>query len=315
MRVIAPLFVATQASVAAADQFLTSSNVTEPFTGEAVWNSATSYTVGQIVIRPTTHMKYENIQAGINATLPETDAALAIPTRWIRRGPTNKYAMFDQLRSTQTSTTSPLIVVITPNKRINSFCATGLVGESLTVSMTQGGIEIYSVTQNLTTRIVKNYYDYCYAEFGNIPAFAKFDLPPASNGVITFTLSSTASNVKCSGFTVGNQTYLGSLRLGAKIGSLNFSKIDRAFDGTATLVPRPSKPTVSGQLYSDATITDKVLAIRTLLDGVPAIFSGLDDEINDPRFAGLLISGLLRRLEPSLDYQDTNLIDIEIEEI
>lgn len=292
------------------DAILTTSNVAEPYAGEVAWVAATSYVLGQEVIRSTTHKKYKNILAGADAGLPENT-----PLRWTESGVTNKYAMFDQLRSTQTSVPSPLTVTVTPGKRINSFSAIGLVGETITLTMTQGGTTIYSYTQNLSTRIVKNYYDYCYAEFGNMPAIAKFDLPPASNGVITFSLSSATGTVKCGGLIIGNQTYLGQLQYGAKIGSRNFSTIDRAFDGTATLIPRPSKPTVNGRLFSDVSITEKVLAIKAQLDGVPAVFSGLDDKTTDARFSGLLISGLLRSLEPSLDYPSTNMVEIEVEEI
>ena len=293
---------------------LTSSNVAEPYADEVVWNAADNHTLGQERIRLTTHRKYKNILAGIDAGLPENT-----PLRWVESGVTNKYAMFDQYRSTQTSVASSLIVTITAAKRINSFAVIGMVGDMLNVKVMQGETEIYNFTKNLSTRIVTGYYSYCYAPFGNMTAIAQFDLPPASNGVITMTLSSSTGTVKCGGFVVGNQTYIGALKYGATIGALNFSRIERAFDGTfngsATLVPRPSKPEIIGQLVSDASITNTLMALRESLDGVPAVFSGLDDEINDTRYSALLVSGLLRKLTPSLDYPDTNNVDILVEEI
>ena len=292
------------------DATLTSSNVAEPFAGESVWAAATSYTLGQEVIRLTTHKKYKNILAGVDAGLPETT-----PTRWAESGVTNKFAMFDKLRNTQTSVASPLNVTVTPNKRVNAIAVIGMVGDTITISMTQLGVTIYSLTQNLSTRIVNNYYDYAYAEFGNMQAIAKFDLPPAANGVISVSLTSATGSVKCGGVFIGSSTYLGALQYGARIGSLNFSTIERAFDGTATLMPRKSKPTVTGKLFSPASITNKILAVKDAINGVPAVFSGLDDLGTDPRFDALLISGLLRNLEPTLDYPTTNIIDFELEEI
>jgi hypothetical protein len=292
---------------------LISSNVPEPSVGEAAWVAAANYTLGQEVIRVTTHKKYKNILAGADAGLPELT-----PTRWVESGVTNKFSMFDQYRNTQTVAASPLVVTVSPAKRINSFVAIGMEGDTLNVKMMQGATEIYNFTQNLSTRIVTNYYEYCYAEFGTKPSFAQFDLPPASNGIVTMTLSSPTGSVKCGSFIIGNQTYIGALRYGAKIGALNFSRIERAFDGSfnaAALVPRPSKPRVVGQLFSEIALTDTLMKLRSDLDGVPAAFSGLDDESTDQRFAALLFSGILRNLEPSLDYPDTNLVDIEIEEI
>lgn len=43
---------------------LASSTVAEPSAGEVVWNAATSYAVGDVVIRTTTHRKYECQIAG-----------------------------------------------------------------------------------------------------------------------------------------------------------------------------------------------------------------------------------------------------------
>lgn len=297
--------------IVVADASLTSSNVAEPFAGEALWVAATAYTLGQEVIRLNTHRKYKNILAGSDAGVPEST-----PLRWTESGVTNRYAMFDQLRSTQTSvTSSPLVVTVTPGIRTNAISLLNLAADSATISVMQGGVEVYTFTQDLRTRVVNNYYEYCYAEFTRLAAIVKFDIPPATNSIITITLTSGNGVVKCGGLVIGTQTYLGQLQYGAKISALNFSRIDRAFDGTATLTPRPAKPTISGQLFSASNITDKVLKIKSELDAVPAVWSGLDDRNTDPRFAGLLISGIFRQLEPRFDYYTSNLVDIELEEI
>ena len=104
MRVIVPLMRPQAASLASIESYITASTVNEPdvyaTVPEEVWNAATNYSVGDQVIRTETHMIYENIQAGVDATLPEVDAALETPTRWVRLGPTNKFAMFDTLVKT-----------------------------------------------------------------------------------------------------------------------------------------------------------------------------------------------------------------------
>ena len=57
--------------IAITDSNLVSSTVAEPSAGETAWNAATSYTIGQVVIRTTTHRKYECQIAGVDAGLPE----------------------------------------------------------------------------------------------------------------------------------------------------------------------------------------------------------------------------------------------------
>lgn len=73
---------------------LASSTVAEPSAGEVVWDATTSYAVGDVVIRTTTHRKYECQIAGVDSTIPEN-----APARWLDIGPTNKWAMFDQNRN------------------------------------------------------------------------------------------------------------------------------------------------------------------------------------------------------------------------
>ena len=54
---------------------LASSTVAEPSAGEVVWNAATSYAVGDVVIRTTTHRKYECQIAGVDSTTPSSAQA------------------------------------------------------------------------------------------------------------------------------------------------------------------------------------------------------------------------------------------------
>ena len=57
---------------------LASSTVAEPSAGEVVWNAATSYAVGDVVIRTTTHRKYECQIAGVDSTTPSSAQAGAV---------------------------------------------------------------------------------------------------------------------------------------------------------------------------------------------------------------------------------------------
>ena len=312
MRVITPLIIN--------DTNLTNSTVAEPdlTVGEALWVAATSYNIDDIVIRTTTHKKYINIQSGIDATLPEVDAALAAPTRWIEIGPTNKYAMFDTLRSTKTFAPSPLVIEITPDMRVDSIALGGLNNEialTVNIEMTSGASVVYSHTENLDTRGVVNWFDYFYADFSSRENFVRFDLPPYTDGVLTITFTSTTGTVECGVLLVGKQTYLGSLGLGARISANNFSRIEREFDGTAILRQRQTKPKLTGQIFCDKSNVNKVLALKETLNAVPAFWSGLDDAYTDEYFNGLQIFGIYKLLDVDVAYPNQALIDIEIEEI
>ncbi len=125
MRVIPPLPIT--------DAILTSSTCAEPSAGEAVYNAATTYAVGDVVIVAADHRTYQSLQAGNLANTPITS-----PTWWLDIGASNRWKMFDLLRNTQTEQASPLTVVLTPGLRVNSLALLGLVADSVTVSVVTG---------------------------------------------------------------------------------------------------------------------------------------------------------------------------------
>lgn len=318
MKVITPLFVATNESVASAQPYLTSTTVAEPDTTrsppEALWVAATSYTVGQQVIRTTTHMIYENILAGVNATLPETDAALATPTRWVRKGATNRYAMLDTIRNSKTTTASPLTVVLTPGVRIDSIGLVGMSADSVTISMTSGGPSVYSVTKSLSTREILNWYDYFFDPFTIAPSVAYFNLPPYTNGIVTITLTGTTS-VALGAVVIGSQTYVGQIQYNSVSDEQNFSRIDRLFDGTASLLQRRSIPKIKASVFCEKNNTNRIRTLRTKLNAVPAFWSGLDGLNTDGYFEALLIVGIYKQFEIDITSPAHTIVNIEIEEI
>src|SRR5688572_26434651 len=122
MRVIPPMEIT--------DSILTSSNVSEPDLGNgdaAAWNSGTTYAQGDTasIITGGVHRVYESLQAGNLNHLPPTPP-IETNEYWIEVGPTNRWAMFDLFRNSQTERTSPIEVELTPGQRVNSIAILGL---------------------------------------------------------------------------------------------------------------------------------------------------------------------------------------------
>jgi hypothetical protein len=301
-------------SLATAETMLTSSTVAEPdlTMGEAAWNPATNYTLGTVVIRSTTHRRYENTLAGVDAGLPE---AAASASRWLDVGPTNKYAMFDTLRDTQTEASSPLTVVLTPGERIDAIGVAGLEAAEISISMTVDAVEVYTYTESLSTRDVLGWYDFFFEPFTFKPTVARFDIPPYTNGVITITITTETGTVKCGAVIIGRQTYIGKLQLGAVSEEQNFSRIEREFDGTATLIQRRSIPKLTGQVFADKANTNRIRKLRTNLNAIPAFWSGLDDSTDDDFYDATQIIGIYKRFEIDITYPEHTLINLEVEEI
>jgi hypothetical protein len=120
--------------------------------------------------------------------------------------------------------------------------------------------------------------------------------------------------VSCGGLLVGTSVYLGELLYEAVDDALNFSRVERNSFGDALLVPRRSVPKLNGSVRFPKAITTKIRGIRTRLNAVPALWSGLDD-VDSPYFEAVLILGVYKQMSLNLDQPSFGLLALEVEEI
>ncbi len=303
MRVIPPLTIA--------DSMLTSTTVAEPDTtkGEVAWVSGTTYAVGDKRIRTTTHRVYQRLTAGAGTTPPESDTV-----NWLDVGPTNRWAMFDLLKSTGSQVTSPLTVVLMPGKRIDSLGLVGLVADSVAITVKVSGVTKYAVTVSLLNRLTTGWYRYFFGAFRYREEVAYFDLPPYTNAEITVTLTRASGAVSCGGLVMGVGVYMGKTQHSAEREGLNFSKIERDEFGTATLIQRRSVPRIAVQIRCKKSDVPTILALIDDLNAMPALWSGLDDQ-DSGYFPALLLLGVYKKLSVNMDQPDDAIITLELEEV
>jgi hypothetical protein len=289
---------------------LTSSTVAEPAAGETLWSAATAYTVGQKAIRISTHRVYQRLVAGTTPTAPEVDFS-----NWLDVGPTNRWAMFDTLRNSATTAANTMTVVLTPGRRIDSIALMGLEVEIATVSISSAPLGVvYSTSENLILRKTVSWRDYFFSNFAYAGNTVRFDLPPFTNAVITITLSRASGNVALGALVIGQHFELGTVLSQARSDALNFSTVTRDNFGNATLVPRRTVPKTDQQIFTEPERIDKVREIRAALNAVPAVWSGMDDNVDNPHFESLLILGIYKEFSITLDASTTN-ISLTLEEI
>jgi hypothetical protein len=236
---------------------------------------------------------------------------------WIDIGPTNKYAMFDYARNTQTTIASPLTVVLTPGERCNSVAVLGLVADHIQISATSvlGGGSVYnSGSIDLTIRRVLDHYDYAFEPFATRPSYVVMDIPPYSDIVITVAITHATLTPKCGSCVLGNFRYLGSTEYSAESGAQNFSTVTRDIYGNATLVPRRTLPKTKQTVAVPSERIDRCKDIRTDLNAVPAVWLGVDDSDTD-FFESMVILGIYKEfsfnhVEPTLSK-----LTLELEEI
>ena len=290
---------------------------------ETAYNSSSTYGLGDTASSSTSHRVYESLAADNVGNplpvLPETTT-----TKWLDVGPTNRFAMFDLFRNTQTVSASPLTVVIAPGERVNTLGLAGLVANQVQISATSvlGGGTVYPSEHsasptgifNLNTRIVNNGYDYCFETFTTLPSMAIFDLPPFSDIIITVTISAGSGNVKVGSLVVGTYIYIGNIQYGATNDGMNFSTVTRDAWGNATLVPRRTIPKTEQTLIIPGNRINRCKEARVLLNAVPALWTGLDDNASS-WFDMLTILGIYTRFQIGQLNNSRAEINLSLEEI
>lgn len=307
------MYVVLPVEITDASGRLTSTTIAEPdaTVSEVAWSAGTPYSLGDLVVRTTTHKVYENVLAGTDAGLPEST-----PARWEDAGYTNKWAMFDTLRSTASvETSSPLIVEITPGGRFDSVGLLDVEATTARVEVYSGATLIYdSLDIDMSARRTTTWYEYFFGLFRYVPSVALFDLPPVSGAKVKVTLTNTTGNVAIGDCIVGMKQYIGAVQFDAEDDAVNFSRIERAFDGSATLLQRRSVPTTSQMLFTPKPMVPRLREVRADLNAIPALWSGLDDATHD-YFESLLIKGVYKRFLISLKHEEVAIVSLQLEEI
>lgn len=281
---------------------LISSNAVEPY---ANWNIATSYSKDAIVDYGTHfYISLTNTNVGNN---PETST-----TNWALVGPDNTHAMFDGQISTETTSTSPLVVTIAPGI-VNSIALLGLTGQSVSVVMRDGGASppVYSRTIGLEGSIILDWYMYFFEPFEQLSEVVLTDLPPYANGQITMTLTSGGS-VAIGEMLVGTVYALGEMALehGATIGIIDYSKKDTDPNtGLTTFVQRAFSKRMSGQFLIENGSISGVQKVLSSIRAVPSVYIGSEDA----DYSTLIVYGFYRDFSIDIAYPTHSFCRIEVE--
>lgn len=302
------------APVAVTDAVLHSSTVPEPGPADpAAWASAGTYAVGNTRYRATTHRIYECIQASTGRTqLPEVDTAY-----WSEVEATQRWKMFDPLRTYPTTHTSPLVVEVDPGARCNAWFVKGVDAQKLTVKMFDGAVEVYSKEVPMTRRNTRSWSDYFFGGFEPVRIAMDDTMPLISTARVQMTFESSTGTVSVAKAVVGRSITLGTTETGAEIDAENYSVIERSdIDGTVTnMVQRRNVPRTSQTIAFNPTDADTLLSMRDRLNATPAVWSAMGSRQNHGFYASLAVYGIYTRFRISADHHDVGRLSLDLEEL
>ena len=283
-------------------------NVGSP-TLETTWVSGAAYSVGRRVIRTQTHRVYRAkiLHSGIT-TAPEND-----PTRWEDIGPTNRWAMFDQVVNTQSVAISSITVVIAPGI-VNGIALIELEGTTASIEVRDAigsptGAVVYTATVSLDLSEVYDWYTYFYQPFTQRRNVVKLDLPPYGSAQITVTITG-GGTVKMGGLLVGTVYAFGSTLYNTTAGIKDYSrKVTDEETGVVSLEQRAFSKRLKARLQVPNGAVNSLQQILTDLRATPTVWVGDDTGELD----ALTVFGFYRDFELDVAFPATSYYSLDIE--
>lgn len=236
----------------------------------SVWSGATTYSQDDRVIYA--HRVYQsaaNLNTGHD---PVTDAE----GWWVDIGPTNRWAMFDQVVGTVTEQASEIEVVLAPGA-ITSVALLDLVGDSVSVSMnsSDGGPEVYAKTKALIEDVppVTDWWTYYTSSFRQMSSVVLENLPYYSGCRLTATVQSS-SVAKCGTMVVGQPVEIGETLSRPEISIIDYSRKETDDYGVTRVVKRSFARRLEADVLLDSSQVDGIADALSDIRATPVVWVG-----------------------------------------
>lgn len=289
------------------DARFVSSTIAEPDAAEPAWNSGVTYAEFALVsvIAANSHLVYESLVSGNLNNPPATS-----PTKWLLKGYTNRYRMFDWNQGNPSGGTSPLTVVVRPSQRISAVMLEGMKAATAAITVQDGigGPVALSISKNLNVRQTTTFYEWFFAPFIYDKVLSTFDVPPIADPVVTVTLTDPSGTCELARFATGIHTEIGEIEWDSASEGENYSEITWDQFGRATLLPIPSIPTLEMQLVVDANKINAVRQFKDLANAKAVVWSAMD-QIDNYREMHTLI-GVYQRFRITAENHKTAKINL-----
>lgn len=257
-----------------------------------------TYAKGQRVSSATTHRVYESLKDA-NTNHDPTNIinrvnAAGEGTWWQDIGPTNKWAMFDGLISSQTQGTSPLTVTLRPGAS-NGLALFGLEGDTLSIEWRDGpgGNVIYSTGGDVTLEgsMPADYYEYFFSPFKPLTQFIATNIQPYSNSQVVITVKKATGLAKIGLLSIGDVRPLGVPQRDTVVSPKTYSYFGEDAFGNVKIVRRPKSRPMTMSIAVEFEDADSVVqTIEDVID-IPVAFIGSTAQFHEKLSTFGLISG------------------------
>jgi hypothetical protein len=256
-------------------------------------------------------------QSGVHTAIADPNKGVDPTTddgsHWLDIGPTNRWAMFDNVAGT--TTTDPLEIDFTLDLmgRVDALAILGLenaVTVQVIMTATPEGV-VYDETFDLTSPAgIFDWYSYFTEDIVRSTTLLVTDLPRffSSPEVQVIVTGTGTADVAVGHFAIGQQFDLGrTLHDGASVGITDYSRKEVDAFGNYELVERAFAKRGSFQTLITSGQVDGIQATLADYRATPAVYSA------SPDYSATLIFGFFRDFQLEIAYHNESLHSIELE--
>jgi hypothetical protein len=243
---------------------------------------------------------------------PNKNKAVTDPAFWHDIGPTNRWAMFDNVNGTVTRDAALIDVTVNLTGRVDSVALVNLanaVTARIIVSTVADGT-LYDQTFSLVSSDgIGDWYDYFFEEIDHKSKLLITGLPVYANPSLRMVLTGNGTApVECGTFVVGMSKDLGeTLHDGAQVGIHDYSRKEADAFGNSILVERAFADIGSFKTVALKSQVDGIRKALAAMRATPAVYSG------SAEYDATLIFGWFKDFNVEIEYPLTSLLSIELE--
>lgn len=281
------------------EALLTSSSV--PENDFAAWSSATTYAVGDKVIKA--HRIWQSVVASNLNHDPETSGV----SFWVDIGPTNRWALFDTMVGTQTTATDGMTMVLAPG-RIDALSLLSCTCAEVEITLTVGAETVYSRTESMIdSGVIVDWFGYFFDEPVPRSDLVLTDLPVYGEGVLTVALTGVGT-IACGALIIGRQAEIGNVLTSPSVGIIDFSSITRDDFGSPTLIKRSFSKRCDVRMVLTRAQVDYVYALLADYRATPLVWIGSENA-----YQALIVFGYYKDFEIDIAFPTFSYCTLSIE--
>lgn len=236
---------------------------------------------------------------------------------WITVGATNKWSMFDQSVTSQTSGTGEVVVAVVLGKRVDSAIGLNISAGKAQLSMVDSsGTLSYSSSSSLVASSgVQDWYSFFYEPIIRSTDYTVTTIPvgASSGGVLVSRVSDATGTAGIGGLVLGLSKDVGVTASSAKVGITDYSVKAQDDFGNYTITPRAFNKTADFTFYLDSTDVDTLENLLSSYRATPVVYIGSNTDAGQDQYNAATVYGFYKEFSIEIAYKSTSICTLSVQ--